>query len=75
LLVCFVESAGWDLVEVLVSEVLALEALLALPFRLFYFFFLGFVGSDEDLVEGAAEEVEAWDIVPPAGIWVLEVLL
>jgi hypothetical protein len=59
--VCFVESAGWDLVEVevLVSEVLALEALLALPFRLFHFFFLGFVGSDENPVKGAAEEVEA----------------
>jgi hypothetical protein len=61
LLVCFVESAGWDLVEVevLVSEVLALEALLALLFCLFYFFFLGFVGFDENFVESAAEKVEA----------------
>jgi hypothetical protein len=46
-------------IEVLVSEVLALEALLALLFRLFHFFFLGFVGFNEDLVEGAAEEIEA----------------
>jgi hypothetical protein len=68
--VCFVKSAGWDLVEieVLVSKALALEALLALPFRLFHFFFLGFVESNKDPVEGAAEEVEAWDTVPPAGI-------
>jgi hypothetical protein len=59
--VCFKQSAGWDLVEVevLVSKVLALEALLALPFRLFNFFFLGFVESNKDLVKGAAEEVEA----------------
>jgi hypothetical protein len=28
---------------------LALEALLALPFRLFHFFFLGFVGSVEEV--------------------------
>jgi hypothetical protein len=60
---------------VLVSEVLALKALLALPFRLFHFFFLGFVGSDKDPVKGAAKKVEAWDIVPPAGISLLEVLL
>jgi hypothetical protein len=61
LLVCFIESASWDLVEVkvLVLKVLALEALLALPFRLFHFFFLSFVGFDENLIESAAEEVEA----------------
>jgi hypothetical protein len=56
LLVCFVKSAGWDLVEV---EVLVSEVLLALPFRLFHFFFLGFVGSNEDPVKGTAEKVEA----------------
>jgi hypothetical protein len=61
LLVCFVEYAGWDLVEVkvLVLEVLALEALLALLFRLFHFFFLGFVRSDKNLVKSAAEKVKA----------------
>jgi hypothetical protein len=53
---------------VLVSEVLALKALLALPFRLFHFFFLGFVGSDKDPVEGAAKEVKAYNTIPPAGI-------
>jgi hypothetical protein len=46
-------------VEVLVSEVLALEALLALLFCLFHFFFLGFVESDKNLVKGAAEKVKA----------------
>jgi hypothetical protein len=44
---------------VLVSEVLALEALLALPFRLFYFFFLGFVKFNKNLIKGAAEKVKA----------------
>jgi hypothetical protein len=39
--------------------VLALEALLALLFFLFHFFFLGFVKSNKDPVEGAAEKVKA----------------
>jgi hypothetical protein len=38
----------------------------AFPFILL--FFLGFVRSDKNLVEGAAEKVKAWDTVPPAGI-------
>jgi hypothetical protein len=44
---------------VLVSEALALEALLALLFCLFYFFFLGFVKFNKNPVKGAAEEVKA----------------
>jgi hypothetical protein len=40
-------------------KVLVPDALLALPFRLFHFFFLGFVRSNEDPVKGAAEEVKA----------------
>jgi hypothetical protein len=52
--------------------VLVSYALLALPFRLFHFFFLGYVESNEDPIEGAAEEVEAWDTVPLAGISLLE---
>jgi hypothetical protein len=38
---------------------LALETLLALPFRLFHFFFLGFVKSNKNPVKSAAEKVEA----------------
>jgi hypothetical protein len=61
LLVCFVKSASEDLVDVkvLVSEMLALKALLALFFRLFHFFFLGFVKFNKNLVKGAAEEIKA----------------
>jgi hypothetical protein len=40
-------------------KVLVSEELLALPFRLFHFFFLSFVRSDKDPIEGAAEEVKA----------------
>jgi hypothetical protein len=44
---------------VLVLKKLALEALLALPFRLFHFFFLGFVKFNKNPVKGAAEKVKA----------------